>query len=56
MEKEPTTKHTLHLFKGDFEKLKAKSGSGISASRLVRLIVRDYVQKHCKPVPKDLKI
>lgn len=50
MKDEPTQKHTLHLYVGDFDRLH-EIHPDISASLIIRKLVRKHIDEHSpKPV------
>lgn len=45
MNNEPTQKHTLHLFVGDFQRL-GELYPDLSASLIIRKLVRKHIEEH----------
>jgi hypothetical protein len=52
MKDEPTQKHTLHLYVGDFDRLH-ELHPDISASLIIRKLVRKHIDEHS---PKPTKV
>lgn len=45
-------KHTLHLFEGDFDKLR-RLYPAITPSEIVRTLVRNHINKHVEPIQHE---